>query len=96
MLINIVDCIELDDWKRSYNLIKHSPLFAWVPSLVDGLKAENMNLDPTDADATKNNDRRTTTLNATDRTKLVVEEVDDNEEVEKRNDRLLPFDIENI
>ena len=52
-----------------------------------------MNLDPATIDKEDKNDKRTTTLNATDRTKLILETVDNEEEVDKRNDRLMPYDI---
>jgi len=85
----------IDDWKLSYNQIKESPMFTWVPSVVDGLKEDNMNLDPLTADI---DNKKTVSLNSTDRTKLVVEEVSDNEDnnIEKRNDCLTTLEIENI
>ena len=70
-------------------------MFTWVPSVVDGLKEDNMNLDPLTADI---DNKKTVSLNSTDRTKLVVEEVSDNEDnnIEKRNDCLTTLEIENI
>ena len=38
--------VTYDDWKQSYAQVRHSPLFIWVTTLVQGLKEENMNLDP--------------------------------------------------
>ena len=59
------------------------------------MKEENMNLDPLTADI---DNKKTVSLNATDKTKLVVEEVSDNEDdkVEKRKDCLTNEEIENI
>ena len=40
--------VTFSDWKLSYPSVKHSPLFTWVGLVVDGLRQENMNLDPVD------------------------------------------------
>jgi len=69
-------------------------LFAWVPTLVSGLKEENMNLDP-DLDD-HNVDKQNTSLPASERQKLLVHGIDVTNADVTANTRLTVLEVENI
>ena len=37
--------VTLENWKPNYHLVRDNALFSWVPHVLEGLKAENMNLE---------------------------------------------------
>jgi len=37
--------VTFNDWKNVYKTVKDQPIFNWIPSVVEGLREENMNLE---------------------------------------------------
>ena len=48
--------VTFENWKSTYSAAKHSPLLTWMPTVVQGLKEENMNLEPDNRAATDSKD----------------------------------------